>query len=63
MAGTTIEFPTRTESVIGRRDRNFLAGMRPFIKQGRCVVLVGTAHLVDLRGMLGEAGFVIRRCG
>jgi uncharacterized protein YbaP (TraB family) len=63
MAGTTIEFPTRTELVIGRRDARFLEGMRPFIEQGRCVVLVGTAHLVNLRRMLGEAGFNLRRCG
>jgi len=60
MSGTTTEFPTRTELVIGRRDVNFLAGMQPFIEQGRCVVLVGTAHLVNLRRMLADAGFTVR---
>lgn len=61
MSGTTTEFPTRTELVIGRRDANFLAGMQPFIEQGRCVVFVGTAHMINLRRMLGDAGFTVRR--
>jgi uncharacterized protein YbaP (TraB family) len=61
MFGTSIEFPTRTELVIHRRDARFLERMRPFIEQGRCAVFVGSAHLIDLRGMLAEAGFSIRR--
>jgi uncharacterized protein YbaP (TraB family) len=62
MAGTSIEFPTRTELVIGRRDANFLERMRPFLEQGRCAVFVGTAHMFNLRHMIAEAGFSIRRC-
>jgi len=61
MFGTSIEFPTRTELVIHRRDARFLDRMRPFIEQGRCAVFVGSAHMIDLRGMLAEAGFSIRR--
>jgi len=61
MSGTTTEFPTRTELVIGRRDANFFAGMQPFVEQGRCAVLVGTAHLVNLRRMLTDAGFTVRK--
>ena len=61
MLGTSIEFPTRTELVIGRRDARFLERMRPFIEEGRCAVFVGSAHMINLRGMLAEAGFNVRR--
>ena len=61
MFGTSIEFPTRTELVIHRRDRRFLERMRPGIEEGRCAVFVGSAHMIELRAMLTEAGFSIRR--
>jgi uncharacterized protein YbaP (TraB family) len=60
MFGTSIEFPTRTELVIHRRDARFLDRMRPFIEEGRCAVFVGSAHMINLRGMLAEAGFSVR---
>ncbi len=60
MMGTTIEFPSRTEQVIGRRDARFFERMRPFIERGGCAVFVGTAHLLELRGMLTRAGFTLR---
>ena len=62
MLGTSIEFPTRTELVIGRRDARFLERMRPFIEAGGCAVFVGSAHMLNLRHMLAEAGFSVRRC-
>lgn len=61
MFGTSIEFPTRTELVIQRRDARFLERMRPFIEEGGCAVFVGSAHMINLRGMLAEAGFRVRR--
>jgi uncharacterized protein YbaP (TraB family) len=61
MAGTSIEFPTRTEMVIHKRDARFLKRMEPFLEEGRSVVLVGSAHLLDLRRMLAEKGFKLRR--
>lgn len=61
MMGTTIEFPSRTEQVIGRRDARFLERMRPFIERGGCAVFVGTAHMIELRGMLAGEGFALRR--
>ena len=61
MFGTSIEFPTRTELVIHRRDARFLERMRPFIEAGRCAVFVGSAHMINLRGLLAEAGFSVRR--
>ena len=60
--GTSVEFPTRTEMVIHRRDMRFLERMRPFIEKGRCAVFVGAAHMINLRGMLADAGFSIRKC-
>jgi DNA-directed RNA polymerase beta subunit len=36
--------------------------MRPFLEQGRCAVFVGTAHMLNLRHMIAEAGFSIRSC-
>jgi hypothetical protein len=61
LMGTSIEFPTRTERVISDRDKTFLARMRPFLEEGRCTALVGSAHLLDLRQMIAEAGFTVRR--
>lgn len=59
--GTSIEFPTRTELVIHRRDARFLERMRPHLVQGGSAVFVGSAHLIGLRGMLADAGFRVRR--
>jgi uncharacterized protein YbaP (TraB family) len=59
--GTSVEFPTRSEQVIHRRDALFLERLRPFLERGRCAVFVGSAHMVHLRGMLAEAGFRLRR--
>jgi uncharacterized protein YbaP (TraB family) len=59
--GTSVEFPTRSEHVIHRRDAVFLERMRPHLEKGRCAVFVGSAHMINLRRMLAEAGFTIRR--
>lgn len=61
MMGSSAEFPTRTEYVIGRRDQRFRERMRPYLEQGRSAVFVGTAHLVNLRNMLVEDGFKVRQ--
>lgn len=62
MMGTSTEFPSRTELVINRRDGRFLERMLPYLEKGRCAVMVGSAHLVNLRGMLADAGFSVRKC-
>jgi uncharacterized protein YbaP (TraB family) len=62
MLGTSTEFPTRTELVINRRDATFLERMEPFLEEGRSAVFVGTAHMLNLRHLLAEAGFSVRRC-
>lgn len=59
MMGSSIEFPSRTERVIDRRDERFRQRMRPFLEAGGCAVFVGTAHLVGLVPMLREDGFTV----
>lgn len=61
MFGSSAEFPTRTEYVIGRRDQRFRERMRPYLEEGRSAVFVGTAHLINLRRMLVEDGFSVRQ--
>jgi hypothetical protein len=39
-----------------------LERMRPFPAAGRSAVFVGTAHMLDLKHMIEEAGFSVRRC-
>jgi uncharacterized protein YbaP (TraB family) len=59
--GASVEFPTRSEHVIHRRDAVFLERMMPHLEKGRCAVFVGSAHMINLRRMLAEAGFTVRR--
>ena len=59
--GTSIEFPSRSEHEINRRDVVFLEQMRPHLENGRCAVFVGSAHMLNLRRLIAEAGFTIRR--
>ena len=61
MLGTTAEFPTRTSTVIKRRDEIFLQRMLPYITEGRCVVFVGSAHMLNLEHMIADAGFKIKK--
>lgn len=61
MMGSSAEFPTRTEHIVGRRDQRFRERMRPFLELGRTAIFVGSAHLVNLRGMLAEDGFTVRQ--
>lgn len=59
MMGSSAEFPTRTEYVVGRRDQRFRERMRPYLEEGNSAVFVGAAHLVNLRQMLVEDGFTV----
>ena len=61
MMGTTAEFPTIVNAVIGVRDQRFRERMRPYIERGGAAVFVGTAHMVNLRRMLAEDGFTVTR--
>ena len=62
MMGSSAEFPTRTGYVVNVRDQRFRERMRPYLEEGRCAVFVGAAHMVNLRHMLAEDGFRVRRC-
>lgn len=61
MMGSSAEFPTRTEHVVGRRDQRFRERMRHWLEEGGCAVFVGCAHMVNLRHMLREDGFSVRQ--
>lgn len=61
MLGTSTEFPTRTERVIGFRDQRFRERMLPYIELGRTAVFVGTAHMLNLETMLQEDGFTVTK--
>lgn len=61
MMGSSAEFPTRTEHIIGRRDQRFRERMRPWLLRGNCAVFVGSAHMVNLRHMLAHDGFSVRQ--
>ncbi|MBR4424257.1 MAG: TraB/GumN family protein, partial [Mailhella sp.] len=61
MMGTSAEFPTRTGTIIGMRDRRFRERMRPYVERGGTAVFLGTAHMVNLRRMLAEDGFTVSR--
>lgn len=61
MLGTSTEFPSRTERIIGHRDQRFRERMRPWVERGGAAVFVGSAHLLNLRRMLAEDGFAVRR--
>ncbi len=61
LMGTSAEFPTRTHTIINKRDERFRRRMRPFLEQGRTCVFVGTAHMLNLRHMLVEDGFTVTK--
>ena len=61
MMGTSAEFPSRTEMVINQRDQVFLDRMLPFIQEGNCIVFVGSAHMLNLEGMIADVGFKIEK--
>lgn len=56
------DFPSRTEQVVNRRDQIFLERMLPYIQKGNCAIFVGASHMNNLRRMIAEVGFSIRKC-
>lgn len=61
MMGSSAEFPTRTEHIVGRRDQRFKERMLPWLEKGDAAVFVGSAHLVNLRHLLADEGFSVRQ--
>lgn len=61
MMGSSAEFPTRTEHIVGRRDQRFKERMLPWLEKGGAAIFVGSAHLVNLRHLLTAEGFMVRQ--
>lgn len=55
----TVNFPTRCESIIDRRDPVLFERMLPFIKIGNALVLVGITHVPGLLKLLQQEGLKI----
>lgn len=54
-------FPSRCEAVIGRRDKILFERMRPHIRQGKVVIMVGVPHVRAILGWLQRDGYVIQQ--
>jgi uncharacterized protein YbaP (TraB family) len=53
----TGEFPTRCESIIGKRDPIFFQGMKTFFEKGRTTAFVGVGHVPGIRNMFLDEGY------
>jgi hypothetical protein len=54
---TTGEFPTRCESIIGRRDPVFFEGIRSALEQGPTTAFVGVGHTPGVRELFLADGY------
>lgn len=55
----TVNFPTRCESIIDRRDPVLFERMLPFIRNGDALILVGITHVPGLLRLLQQEGLKI----
>jgi uncharacterized protein YbaP (TraB family) len=55
----TGEFPTRCESIIGKRDPIFFQGIKASFEKGRTTAFVGVGHIPGIRKMFLEEGYRI----
>jgi uncharacterized protein YbaP (TraB family) len=55
----TGEFPTRCESIIGKRDPIFFKGIRASIEKGSTTAFVGVGHVPGIRKMFLDEGYHI----
>jgi len=53
----TNRFPTRCESIFGRRDQRFFERARPFYEKGAVAGFFGLSHIPAIRKMLTDAGY------
>lgn len=53
----TGEFPTRCESIIGKRDPIFFRGIRAAFEKGRTTAFVGVGHTPGIGEMLVDEGY------
>jgi uncharacterized protein YbaP (TraB family) len=55
----TGEFPTRCESIIGKRDPIFFQGIKTFFEEGRTTAFVGAGHIPGIRKMFLDEGYQV----
>ncbi len=55
----TVNFPTRCESIIERRDPVLFERMLPFIRRGNALILVGITHVPGLLRFIQQEGLKI----
>jgi uncharacterized protein YbaP (TraB family) len=53
----TEEFPTRCESIIGKRDPIFFKGIRASFEKGQTTAFVGIGHIPGVRKMFFDEGY------
>ncbi len=53
----TGEFPTRCESIIGKRDPIFFQGIKAFFEKGRTTAFVGVGHIPRIQKMFLDEGY------
>jgi len=53
----TGEFPTRCESIIGKRDPIFFRGIKPAFEKGRTTAFVGVGHIPGIKKMFLDEGY------
>lgn len=53
----TGEFPTRCESIIGKRDPIFFRGIKTAFEKGRTTAFVGVGHIPGVRKMFLDEGY------
>ena len=55
-ASMTGEFPTRCESIIGKRDPIFFRRIKTFFEEGKTTAFVGVAHIPGIRKLFLDQG-------
>lgn len=61
MMNSAVEFPTRCESIIGRRDPILYERMKVFLEKGNALVVIGITHMQGIKKMLSEDGYLIHK--
>lgn len=58
---TIVDFPTRCESIIDKRDSIIFERLKPYMEKGGAIAFVGTIHLIGLAKLLQKSGFTVKR--
>lgn len=61
LMNSAVEFPTRCESIIGRRDPILYERMKVFLEKGNALVVIGITHVQGIKKMLSEDGYLIHK--